>query len=109
MEKEVEHDKFWSALSTSRDICEKVSIIDDLKEEELRQLHQRIRWQKAPGLNLNGYLEEVSRKLAVEINKRKLEKLAQLVGENATRTYLVCCVCKVMWNMGIINIRVEDT
>lgn len=109
MEKEVEYDKFWPALNTSRDICEKVSIIDDLKEEELRQLHQLIKWQKAPGLSLNGYLEEVSTKLAVEINERKLEKLAQLVGENATRAYLVCCVCKIMCNMGIINIRVEDT
>ena len=109
MTKKARPNKNWFALDNARDICGNVSIIDDLTEEELHKLHKRITWQKAAGLNLVGYLEEVSKKFSTDIiNETKLERLALLVGEDAVPDYLACCVLKVMWNMRIINIRVEN-
>ena len=107
MKKEAKPNNFWSVPDRCRDVCEEVSIVDELREDKLRQLHTQIKQQKASNLNVTAYLEEISRKLTID--EAKYDQLAQRVGEQAAPNYLAFGVYKVMSNMGIINTRVTDT
>lgn len=106
MKRGAKHKIFWAPLDKCRDTCDQVSILDELGEGELRQLHTRIKQQTASNLTVTAYLEEISKK--VVIPDRKYEGLAELVGEDAAPEYLAIGVYAVMSNMGIINTRVAD-
>lgn len=107
MKKEAKPNTFWSVPNRCRDVCKEVSILDELKEDKLRQLHTQIKQQTAVNLNVTAYLGEISRKLTID--EHKYDQLVRLVGKQAAPDYLTLGAYKVMSNMGIINTRIMDT
>lgn len=99
----------FSTLDEAHKICAAISIVDEIKERPLIRVHSNIKRRKSSGLSLEGYCEEIESLInLIDISEEKMQKLTQKVGDNAS-LYLSCCVVKVMYNLGIINIRVFDT
>ena len=98
----------FSKLDEAHKVCAEISIVDEMKERSLTKVHSNIKRHKAAGLSLEGYCEEIERFITlIDISEDKMRKLTQKVGDSAL-LYISCCAFKVMYNLGIINIRVED-